>query len=64
MQSENKTLYAKALNQSKSKPTSMKFAIKAHCLGCIGAEQAVNAVDEIRNCPVLTCELRNHRPYK
>jgi hypothetical protein len=38
---------------------SLKAAIKAHCLDCMGWERA-----EVRDCTVVSCSLWLYRPYR
>lgn len=50
--------------KAKANPTSKSLAIRAHCWECVGGENADNARAQVRDCPVMKCALRPHRPWQ
>ena len=53
------------VEKAKANPTSLKYAIRAHCWQCVGADASEGAKQMVRDCSVGDkCALYPHRPWK
>lgn len=50
--------------KAKSKPTSLKFAIRAMCYDCEGRDADRGWRKRVRECSIDECPLHHVRPYK
>ena len=48
----------------REKPRSLRLAINAKCVDCMGGPDAAGYVKEIRECTAKDCSLYLVRPYK
>lgn len=47
-----------------TKPTSIRLAVRAFCLGCMGGESVPGVREQIRGCTAKSCALHPWRPYR
>lgn len=47
-----------------AKPTNLRLAIAAFCVGCMGGEDAPGVREQVRGCSSPKCPLFRHRPYR
>ena len=52
-------------DKAKANPTSLKYAIRAHCWECVGADGNENAKLLVKQCGLEDkCSLWPHRPWQ
>ena len=53
------------VDKAKANPTSLKYAIRAHCWQCVGADASEGSKQLVRDCSVGDkCALYPHRPWR
>ena len=52
------------LEKARANPTSLRFAVNAMCVNCMGGDDAPNYARGIRDCTAPACPLYNLRPYQ